>query len=384
MSERPTYLSLFSGIGGLDLAVEALGFRCVGQVEWDESCRRVLERWWPAVPRWGDVREFTAASYAERHGRDIGSRSTNPRRTLDTRGAAQGEESETRGATETPSPSYPHAASYADTSRLASGQSSADWQASGNDRRCPDLICGGFPCQPVSTAGKRKGTADERWLWPEFARVVGELRPRYVFVENTPGLLTVNGGRAFSEVLGDLASLGYDARWTSLRASDVGACHRRERIFLLAERADADGIGLERTSEREGSRRTEQPRQVRDEPQRIARDVGAVTAAPDSENDGRPGEGQARGGRTRPSGFPWGSYEPAVRRHEQAFGRRAPRPVDEKGRLSPVFVEWMMGLPEGWTEGMTRTQALKALGNAVVPQQGAAALDAITQEEERK
>jgi DNA (cytosine-5)-methyltransferase 1 len=72
--------------------------------------------------------------------------------------------------------------------------------------------------------------------------------------------------------------------------------------------------------------------------------------------------------------FNWGAYEPAIRRWEAVLMRPAPMPVDEKGRLAPAFVEWMMGFPEGWTSEMSRTQALKALGNAVVPQQGMAAL----------
>ena len=72
-----------------------------------------------------------------------------------------------------------------------------------------DVICGGFPCQPVSVAGKQLAQDDERWLWPEFARLVGELRPRHVFVENVPGILV----RGLGDVLGDLAALGYDAEW---------------------------------------------------------------------------------------------------------------------------------------------------------------------------
>jgi DNA (cytosine-5)-methyltransferase 1 len=97
-----------------------------------------------------------------------------------------------------------------------------------------DILCGGFPCQPASAAGKRLGTADDRWLWPHFARAIGAIRPRYVVAENVPGLLSVNGGRAFAEVLRDLAALGYDAEWDGLSAGDVGSPQERERVWIVA------------------------------------------------------------------------------------------------------------------------------------------------------
>lgn len=93
-----------------------------------------------------------------------------------------------------------------------------------------DLICAGFPCQPVSSAGRRRGKEDERWLWPEAARIVRELRPRYVLLENVAGLLR----RGMGDVLGDLAACGYDAEWQSLPAAAFGAPHIRERVFILA------------------------------------------------------------------------------------------------------------------------------------------------------
>lgn len=100
-----------------------------------------------------------------------------------------------------------------------------------------DLICGGFPCQDVSLAGKRAGFGGERSsLWREYRRIIADVGPRFVFVENVPGLLTADDGHAFAEVLGDLAALGFDATWDCFRASDVGAPHRRERLFLLAYR----------------------------------------------------------------------------------------------------------------------------------------------------
>jgi DNA (cytosine-5)-methyltransferase 1 len=93
-----------------------------------------------------------------------------------------------------------------------------------------DLICGGFPCQPVSVAGARKAQEDDRWLWPQFARIVRMVRPRYVLVENVPGLAS----RGMGDILGDLAALGYDAEWESLPAAAFGAPHLRYRIFIVA------------------------------------------------------------------------------------------------------------------------------------------------------
>lgn len=101
-----------------------------------------------------------------------------------------------------------------------------------------DLICGGFPCQPVSLAGKRGGTSDERWLWGEFARIIRQVKPRWVVAENVTGLLSANSGRAFAEVLRDLAESGYDAVWDVFPAGGqggVGAPHQRQRIFIIGK-----------------------------------------------------------------------------------------------------------------------------------------------------
>jgi DNA (cytosine-5)-methyltransferase 1 len=98
-----------------------------------------------------------------------------------------------------------------------------------------DAICGGFPCQDISVAGKGAGIEGERsGLWSEYARIIGELRPRYVIVENVSALL----GRGLDRVLGDLASLGYDAEWHCIPASAVGAPHRRDRLWLVAYSTD--------------------------------------------------------------------------------------------------------------------------------------------------
>ncbi|KKM69495.1 hypothetical protein LCGC14_1450280 [marine sediment metagenome] len=103
-----------------------------------------------------------------------------------------------------------------------------------------DIVVGGFPCQDVSVAGRRAGIEGARsGLWAEMFRVVCEVRPQFVFVENVPGLLS----RGLGRVLGDLASVGYDAEWLCLQAAEVGAPHRRERVFVLAHTLCADSGG---------------------------------------------------------------------------------------------------------------------------------------------
>ena len=93
-----------------------------------------------------------------------------------------------------------------------------------------DLIAGGFPCQPISHNGRGRAQGDDRWLWPELARIIDEIRPSFALLENVSAIT----GRGLGDVLGDLASLGYDAEWVCLRASDFGAPHRRERFFAVA------------------------------------------------------------------------------------------------------------------------------------------------------
>ena len=118
---------------------------------------------------------------------------------------------------------WPEVPCYHDIKELTAARLAADGIA-------VDAICGGFPCQDISTAGKGAGIEGERsGLWGEYARLIGELRPRVVFVENVAALL----GRGLDRVLGDLASLGYDAWWDCIPASAVGAPHRRDRLWLV-------------------------------------------------------------------------------------------------------------------------------------------------------
>ena len=119
---------------------------------------------------------------------------------------------------------WPHVKNYGDVRELSAQHLTADGIG-------VDVICGGFPCQDISVAGKGAGIDGERsGLWTEYARIIGELRPRYVIVENVAALL----GRGLERVLGDLAALGYDAEWHCIPASAVGAPHRRDRVWIVA------------------------------------------------------------------------------------------------------------------------------------------------------
>lgn len=112
-----------------------------------------------------------------------------------------------------------------------------------------DLVTAGFPCQPFSVAGKQRAEEDERHLFPRIAEIIRDVGPRLVFLENVRGLLTASGGRVFGDVLGTLADLGFDSEWLCLRASAVGAPHRRERVFILAHAHDCGDFGLQREGE---------------------------------------------------------------------------------------------------------------------------------------
>ncbi|MFJ9093829.1 DNA cytosine methyltransferase [Streptomyces globisporus] len=262
-----------------------------------------------------------------------------------------------------------------------------------------DIYCGGYPCQPFSTAGHRKGTQDARHIWPHIAHSLRVLRPRLAVFENVAGHLSLG----FDTVLGDLARIGFDADWCTLRASDIGAAHQRNRLFLLAWPADTSGQGLARrwTAGTAPHRRRLAPADTldlgshrggargagRDEPaaRRLAapHTAGVSEREPADQTHPLSGGGDAwsvSGGGglgTAPGAPAWGRYGPAIERWEAVIGRPVPWPVDDLGRLNPPLVEWLMGLPAGWVTdvpGLSRTAQLKALGNGVVPQQAAAAL----------
>lgn len=172
------FLSLFSGIGGLDLGLERAGMECIAQVEIDPFCCKVLAKHWPDVPRFEDVRTVNRETLGPIAGKI-------------------------------------------------------------------DLIAGGFPCQDISLCGDRAGIDGERsGLWAEFFRIICEIRPRFILVENVSALLVPerDGKPApIGRVLGDLAEVRYDAEWDCLPASAFGAYHERDRTLILAYPASVYG-----------------------------------------------------------------------------------------------------------------------------------------------
>lgn len=170
-----------------------------------------------------------------------------------------------------------------------------------------DIITAGYPCQPFSVAGNRKGTNDERHIWPHIAAGIRALRPRAAFFENVAGHLSVG----LAEVLADLAEIRFDARWVSLRASDVGAPHKRERIFILATDTDRGRFTQRTQRDPEQANRIGAPH--RNDPER-------PDQAP-AHTDGarREGETSARIQPAEPTDSPrlgastdWREYSPAV------------------------------------------------------------------------
>ncbi len=352
----------------------------------------------------------------------------------------------------------------------------ADWSRCGP----VDILAAGYPCQDLSNAGKRAGIEGARsGVWRNVAGAVRDLRPGLVVLENVSAHLA----RGFGRVVGDLAEVGYDATWTCLRASDVGAPHRRDRVFILAEPADADGqrvreqlvavaarhgapvAGPDRPhaggliptpGARLGDSRRGAPSDVvaggrMASGRRNLDDAVALLPTPAARDSGRgsgygeePGRplsetvhrllptpvakdaqggpraivprthdgtdfgpslrdvallqllptptatnfrGNAHNGRGEPLLLGavtdrWGQYSDAIGRWQDQLGREAPDPTvpGKRGgpQLSHLFVEWLMGLPEGHVTGvLDRKPALRVLGNGLMPQQGAAAYSSL-------
>lgn len=289
-----THLSLFSGIGGLDLAAEWAGFRTVGQCEFADYPTRVLEKHWPGAPRWRDIRTLTREGFYERTG-----------------------------------------------------------------LRTVDVISGGFPCQPFSVAGKRRGKEDDRYLWPEMLRVISEIRPTWVIGENVAGIVTM----ALDQVLSDLESIGYACQALIIPACAIDAPHRRDRCAIVAYHAGKGERSL-----------PIQPRAARSPCVDID---GRGTDVADTDKircDLRRSEGQGvqRQNTTRYETAPGGKDVPNADRQRLQISRHESREQTVQTANGVELGGWWpvepgvgrvaYGIPY-------RVDRLRCLGNAVVPQQ---------------
>ena len=338
-----THLSLFSGIGGLDLAAEMAGFRTVGQCEWADYPIKVLEKHWPDVPRWRDIRTLTGESFYEKTG-----------------------------------------------------------------MRTVDVISGGFPCQPFSVAGKRRGKEDDRYLWPEMLTVISELRPTWVVGENVAGIVNM----ALDQVYADLENEGYAVQALIIPACAVDAPHRRDRCAIIGcrtlerkhngrgrrtcslEKSDCvrfgepgvlsqqqgrakfewDGKDVAHAESAECERKRRKAWKRRPEPGCCCDDVS------DADNGCRTLRRDGELPAVEGSGGAWANHGGGAPEHGGGE-RRAAQPglggVDDglsawmdRGMSAPGY--WMPepdGVPRITQKREHRSDRLKCLGNAVVPQQ---------------
>lgn len=315
-------LDLFAGIGGFTLAGHRAGWETVAFVEWEKYPQKVLAKNFPGVPIHGDIREVNFKDY--------------------------------EGV---------------------------------------DIICGGFPCQPFSAAGKRKGAEDDRYLWPEMLRAIREAKPTWVVGENVAGLLTMDGGSVFEEICASLEDEGYTVESFVLPAISKGAPHRRDRVWIVAHSrhaisgtapGDIQGPeGAERIRQQHGLAELGQSNQVGDSSnaseeglqgleQRGAFGEGAGASRPTAECDTDAADTGYNAASSTSKGY---------RRIEQHKGWEEKQESAKQFKGSYNFTElWQYpwyevatrlcrmddGLPS-WVD-RHRTNRLKALGNAIVPQ----------------
>jgi len=228
-----------------------------------------------------------------------------------------------------------------------------------------DILTAGYPCQPFSTAGLRKGVKDDRHLWPYIKTAISILRPGLVILENVRG----HFGLGFREVLSDFTSIGYDVRWTLIRASDVGAPHRRERLFILAYPQDrGDGCLPVRVQQGNAELGCSIVIDTNSGKRRVSSSNKKETISNTNSHSGQL--------RERSKQYQRQSQSIASELVTTIYNQAVP-PALDKGRLNVKFVEYMMGLPNGWVTDidLSRAQMLKILGNGVVPQQAYRALE---------
>ena len=322
-----TFGSLFSGIGGLDLGLERAGLTCNWQVEIDEYANRVLAKHWPDIRRWGDIRTFPPDTES--------------------------------GAGRWPA------------ERKSEGREFNSW--SDGETWSVDLICGGFPCQDISYAGRGAGLDGERsGLFFEAIRVVRQLRPRYVLLENVAALLT----RGLDRVHGELASLGYSTESHCIPAAAVGAPHIRDRVFVVGYSAGEGSFSSTLTGvhsgeeitgswDAESERRSEAVADSKGE--RLGKRRQGRTTTPSERRD-TPREDVADTDDQRLEGY-GREYELGKTSSDKSSAGSCQR-AGNRFFDAPIGGEWLPEPDVGRVaHGVpSRVDRLRGLGNAVVPQ----------------
>ena len=365
------HLDLFSGIGGFALAVKAVWPEAEHIFcDNDKFCQQVLAKHWPQAKIYGDIRQLTADTGSEKqHGV-----SNSERQEISEVGKG-GERFTTNTASE----------------RLCGGEQDETRQPTSvlgenlaKNERGIDLITGGFPCQPFSQAGKRRGTEDDRYLWPEMLRVIQEFHPRWVIGENVGGFVTWNNGMVLNQVCADLEEAGYEVQPFIIPACAVNAPHRRDRVWIVAHR----------TSERPDNGKRDRAEG------HILSDENRAAEKSESERNGWEcgiGEVGADVTNTRQQLRSKGSSEGL----ESDTSERTTRTIPDKRGSFPdwerdwkevAFTTCYDGVDDGLQKQMDgvaissarhRKERLKACGNAIVPQVAIKIIQAIKNTDEK-
>ena len=297
------HLDLFSGIGGFALAVDTVwpGSEHIF-CDNDLFCQQVLKKHWPNSKIYGDIRTLTNTGEQKSNGM-----AKQPRK-----------------------------------------KSVKNWEC--------DILTGGFPCQPFSQAGKRKGTNDDRFLWPEMLRVIKEFNPTWIIAENVRGLLTINAGLVFEQVCLDLEAAGYEVQPVIIPAVAVNAPHRRDRVWFVAHR----------TSERIGGRAGKKCG-IQGRTFFKGKQTGSAVR---SESEGCIGDVAD----TKEQRGQCGKCGKCTQCKKELFGRNDTREWNKNWlEVATELCRVDDGLPaklDGFelTKAGHRVQRLKSLGNAIVPQ----------------
>lgn len=314
------HLDLFSGIGGFALAIEEVWGEDVEHIFCDIEpfSQRILAKHWPNALIYGDIRELTAerilADTRREYGEPWCSQSTSRETSIGSH-------------------------STKETERYSG----------------VDILTGGFPCQPFSAAGARRGTEDDRHLWPEMLRVIRETNPTYIVGENVGGFLTWNGGLVFEQVCTDLEEAGYQVCPFVIPAAAVNAPHRRDRVWIVANAKGSNAGQFEISSTRRERSTTPQD----------GFGLWDEFSGPDKDASNTECTGEGR----------CGELEATGQRGECGRARSNERNAWNKDWLE--VATRLCRVDDGLPKRLDRTHRLKSLGNAIVPQVAAEIMRAI-------